>query len=96
MTTMSWADLGVWSETATEGEYLAEYEDDDLDEVSDPGSRCGYDDATLTQTRSWLGERGLSLSADDRGLCVVALERDPDQQCREHGCARWRCDESHS
>ena len=20
---------------------------------------------------------------------------DPDAQCKEHGCARWRCDESH-
>jgi hypothetical protein len=74
MSTMSHSELGTWSETVTEGEYLASYEDDDLDEVSDPGSRCGYDDATLAQVRSWLGERGMTIEADDRGLCVVAVE----------------------
>jgi hypothetical protein len=74
MCTMSRSELGVWSETVAKGEYLALYEDDDLDEVSDPGSRCGYDDATLAQVRSWLGERDLTITADDRGLCVVAVE----------------------
>ena len=67
------SELGVWAETAVEGEYLASYEDDDLDEHSDPGSRCGYDDAELSQVCSWLGERGLTLEADDCGLCVVAV-----------------------
>lgn len=23
-------------------------------------------------------------------------EIDPDSDCREHGCARWRCDEDHA
>lgn len=28
---------------------------------------------------------------------VVEVKRavDPDAQCRDHGCARWRCDEDH-
>ena len=70
MITMSMGELATWSETVTGGEYLARYEDDDLDEVSDPGSRCGYDDATLDQIRRWLGARDLTIRADDIGLCV--------------------------
>ena len=50
------SELGVWVETAVEGEYLASYED-----------------AELAQVCSWLGERGLTLEADDCGLCVVAV-----------------------
>src|SRR5271170_5605517 len=45
MSVMNLNELRVWSETVADGDYLAEYAADDLDEVSDPGSRCGYDDA---------------------------------------------------
>lgn len=26
----------------------------------------------------------------------TATQSDPDAQCLDHGCARWRCDESHA
>ena len=59
-----------WAEEAEEGMYLAEYDLDDLNELSDPGSRCGYDDQTLAAVEAVLRERGLTLTADDCGLVV--------------------------
>lgn len=56
-----------WAETASAGEYLAEYEDDGLTAETDPGSRCGRDDSTLDAIRRVLHGRGLRLVADDRG-----------------------------
>lgn len=35
-------------------------------------------------------DSGVSTVAD-----VAALALDAEAQCREHGCSRWRCDESH-
>lgn len=29
-------------------------------------------------------------------LVAASAAIDPDAQCREHGCARWRCNESHA
>lgn len=63
----------TWAETATTGDYLAKYDDDDLDAVSDPGSRCGRDDRTLDAIRSTLRGRGLRLVADDVGLRAVEV-----------------------
>lgn len=60
----------IWARTAEAGDYLAEYEDDDLDDVSDPGSRCGYDDPTLDEIERVLRARDLTLCATDVGLEV--------------------------
>ena len=61
----------AWAHTAEAGDYLAEYDDDDLTAESDPGSRCGRDDSHLDDLRAVLRERGLALSADDRGLVAA-------------------------
>lgn len=65
----------VWAATCELGDYLATYDEDGLDAVSDPGSRCGRDDRTLDEIRSTLRERDLDLVADDCGLCAVAADR---------------------
>lgn len=62
-----------WAETAMAGEYLATYEDCGLDDVSDPGSRCGRDDSTLDAIKRTLRGRDLRLVADDRGLVAKAV-----------------------
>ena len=69
-TTKTTADLMTWARTATAGEYLARYEGDGLDDVSDSGSRCGYGDDQLDAVGRILRGRDLCLSADDRGLRV--------------------------
>ena len=66
----------IWARTAEAGEYLAEYDDDDLDDVSDPGSRCGFDDQTLDEVESVLRDRGLTLTATDVGLEVCERTED--------------------
>lgn len=63
-----------WARNTNEGDYLAEYANDDLDEESDPGNRCGYDDETLDAIESVLAERSLTLRANDRGLVVEASD----------------------
>lgn len=60
----------IWARTAEAGEYLARYEDDDLDDVSDSGSRCGFGDDTLSEIDSVLPRRELTLTANDVGLIV--------------------------
>ena len=62
--------LRTWASTAAAGDYLARYEDSG-DDVSDPGSRCGYSDEQLHAMREVLGERGRRLESDDVGLRVV-------------------------
>jgi hypothetical protein len=57
-----------WAQAANAGDYLARYSADDLDDVSDSGSRCGLDDAELAAIEKKLNARGLTLVADDRGL----------------------------
>ena len=65
-----------WAETASAGEYLAEYEDDGLTAETDPGSRCGRDDSALDAIRGVLRARGLRLVADDRGLWAAKGEEE--------------------
>lgn len=65
-----------WAMTAEAGEYLVEYDDDDLDDVSDSGSRCGFDDQQLAEIEYILGDRDLKLTADDRGLVAEAVSVD--------------------
>ncbi len=65
----------MWAKNAEAGEYLACYEDDDLDAISDPGSRCGYDDETLDAVSAALRKRNMTLVADDVGLCAAEIER---------------------
>lgn len=72
--TKSYNEARAWAVTAEVGDYLAKYADDDLDDVSDPGSRCGYDDETLSAIEAELGKRDLKLEANDRGLVVVATK----------------------
>ncbi len=63
-----------WAMGAEPGSYLALFDDDDLDDVSDPGSRCGRDDMQLDAIRGVLDARGLQLVADDIGLVAVKAE----------------------
>jgi hypothetical protein len=67
---MSREEALAWAREAEAGDYLHEWEDDGLDEVSDPGSRGGYDDETLDSVEDVLRERDLTLRADDCGLVV--------------------------
>jgi hypothetical protein len=60
--------------TLAAGDYLSLYGDDELTDVSDPGSRCGYSDSELASIRRDLGRRGLTLSTDDRGIRVVEVQ----------------------
>lgn len=64
----------AWAQTATEGDYLAEFEGDGLTALEDPGSRCGYGDDELDEVERWLADRGLRLAANDRGLVVERIE----------------------
>jgi len=61
-----------WAGEAGPGDYLIHYEDTGLTDEEDPGSRCGFDDAELDAIRVTLRRRGLTLSADDRGLVAEA------------------------
>jgi hypothetical protein len=61
----------IWARTAEANEYLATYDEDDMDDVSDAGSRCGFDDEALDEISCVLGKRGLRLEADDVGLVVI-------------------------
>lgn len=67
---MSAADLR-WAKSAELGDYLHEWEDDDLDATSDSGSRGGRSDGELDEIKSVLRGRGLLLKADDRGLVAT-------------------------
>lgn len=62
-----------WAATAEAGDYLAQYADDELDDVSDPGSRCGFGDDELARVEEILGDGGLTLTADDVGLVAGVL-----------------------
>lgn len=62
-----------WARTAEVGEYLVEYEDTGMTDVEDPGSRCGYSDAELSEVQQVLGRRDLLLVPDDRGLVAQAV-----------------------
>lgn len=68
----SLADARVWALEAEAGDYLVEYEEDGLDEVSDPGSRCGFGDDELAEIDAILARRDLRLVADDCGLVAEA------------------------
>lgn len=70
----SLSDAHRWARTAKAGEYLVTYAQSGLTDAEDPGSRCGYSDPELDDLGRTLRERGLSLEADDRGLCAVAVE----------------------
>ncbi len=70
---MTSSELGLWARKAESGDYLVEYEDTGMTAEEDPGSRCGYDDQQLDQVGRWLRERGLKLTADDRGLVVEII-----------------------
>lgn len=59
-----------FAQSATAGEYFAQFDDDGLDEMSDPGSRCGYGDDELDDLERLLNARGLTLTTDDIGLVV--------------------------
>ncbi len=65
------SELAQWAKSADAGDYLATYEagDDGLD-----GSRCGYSDVHLDETKRVLRARDLTLVADDRGLVVEELK----------------------
>jgi len=78
---MSLSDALEWAAWAAVGEYLIEYEDSGLTDEQDPGSRCGFGDDELDAIRSALSNRGLSLTADDRGLRadVADVDFDADQ-----------------
>jgi hypothetical protein len=67
-------DHRAWARTAEAGDYLRTYEDSGLSAYEDPGSRCGYDDRELDETRRILADRDLRLEADDVGLVAVAVE----------------------
>ena len=69
-TTKTTTELMTWARNATAGEYLARYEGDWLDDVSDSGSRCGYGDDQLDAAGRILRGRDLRLTANDRGLVV--------------------------
>lgn len=64
-----------WAADAEAGSYLVEYEDTGLTDAQDPGSRCGYSDDELDQIRRALGDRDLTLTADDRGLVAQAVRQ---------------------
>lgn len=52
----------------------------------------GWDEEkALDQLASVLGQMQASVVSKREGVRRI----DPDEQCGEHGCARWRCDESH-
>ena len=63
-----------WARTAAPGEYLVRYADTGLTAETDPGNRCGFDDATLDTINSMLNARGLYLWADDLGLLADTRE----------------------
>ena len=63
-----------WAQTAEPGDYLRTYEDAGGSDVSDPGSRCGYDDQQLDEANRILAERNLTMQADDTGLVAVEIE----------------------
>lgn len=63
-------DERAWCASAEAGDYLAEYWEGERD----PGSRCGWSDSALADIRRRLSRRGLTLTADDRGLVVRAVE----------------------
>lgn len=72
---MTLSDAIVWARTCDADDYLVRYADSGLSDDEDPGSRCGFDDSELAEIESALRGRDLTLTADDRGLCVsVALE----------------------
>jgi hypothetical protein len=62
-----------WALECEAGDYLVEYEDDGLDEASDPGSRCGFGDDELDAIGRILSDRGMKLEADDVGLVAVEV-----------------------
>ncbi|MEO7895893.1 MAG: hypothetical protein ABIR65_01220 [Pseudolysinimonas sp.] len=68
----SLADALEWARSADAGEYLVHYVDAGSTSTSDPGSRCGYDDAQLDAIGRTLAERDLQLVTDDRGLLADA------------------------
>jgi hypothetical protein len=72
-TRRSFAEAFTWARTCDAGEYLARYSEDDLDDVSDSGSRCGFDDLELDDLKRELGKRGMTLEADDEGLVAREL-----------------------
>lgn len=61
-----------WARECDAGDYLVEYSDDGLDDVSDPGSRCGFGDDELAEIERVLRGRDMTLSADDTGLAAEA------------------------
>lgn len=52
-----------------------------------------------TTAQSLANERGemvaLYVVGDEHYEIVRPATLDPEAQCREHGCSRWRCDEAH-
>lgn len=66
-------EAAIWARTAEPNEYLARFLNDNLDDVSDPGSRCGYGDDTLAAVEKALAARGLTLVATDVGLKVKMM-----------------------
>jgi hypothetical protein len=69
----SLADALAWARWADAGEYLVSYEETGMTDVEDPGSRCGYSDDGLDEISRVLGQRGLTLTADDCGLVAQAV-----------------------
>ena len=74
MKTKNAHELQEWCYEASVGYYLTTYEDCGSNEMSDPGSRCGYSDVQLDTIKRLLQDRGMYLLADDRGLIVMRLD----------------------
>lgn len=67
----------MWAEGCDVGDYLIEYDECGIAPEDDPGSRCGYDDATLAAIEAVLRGRGMTLVPDDTGLVAAFLPHCP-------------------